>query len=432
MVAAVIPQLTRHADVVILATDAAARVLAVRHTNVIARAGVCTFVPRWMVRGAPLSDEDPGVAFVELRSPADLCAESDRGQTSPTQIRLSDSAGAERLLRALIAELRRLTPDVVLRTTPSSHIGVDELAATAAARIARRPIVRCVQDYYGVGFALGDGEHAVANVGVRDIATVDEAAAAMLAPRTGRQPVVVGWAALDGMLTGPGYAVARREGRQICGIDPSDRFVVYACGPDAEGSNEMIRDFQVVSTIVLSLADEGVRVRFGYREHPRQTAAERNQMRALSAEAEQRGILVSAMPRLSYRQCLATPDAIVSAMSMVNIDALALQSVARAECERTQGTTVSIYTTEEPTRALTHRLTGLDLLPTHRPGAGSLCATYADLANCLRIAFTDAAAWARLAVEADRLYLPDGRATERLVAFALGSHTGPSPSVLST
>ncbi len=246
-----------------------------------------------------------------------------------------------------IAELLRVfRPDILLRTTPAIHYGVDEAAVEAALREGIPCRFFCYQEYYGCGKAL----HSFPGT----VLTADAEAAALLR-RDGVDSVPIGWLSRLNYPDYPDIAHVRAETRARLSLFETDVALLYCA--TASGAFEAERE------IFSNLASRVGQARLYLKLHPRNTQSERQQYRAMLPPG---GICLEG--GLSYGALLSFADYIVSPASAINVDALSYQLASSPSVPHA----VSIYTSGECTRAIVRRATGLDQLPPGLPGHGSL------------------------------------------------------------
>ena len=302
-VEAVLPALRDHCDVVILATGPAAARFATRPAD-------CeTWGPHphqvrfeAPIRPAPAGGIDPGWTTV---------------------IDPSDTAGCAQLLRAVRAVIAEVRPDVVLRTTPSEGIGIDEVLATAAAPI---PTV-AFQDFYGLGWGLGPGEHPVADTPAARVLVVDEAAADMVERHASVPSTVVGWAHLAHVATWPQHERLRsqhhRSGRRQVGIIGA-------------AVDEPVSEVHRFSPIAEAYVAAGALV--AYRPHPRTPARIAADIQARLPRGDHGAQLAG-----TVQAALAAVDVVISDSSILNLEAMAYVSTDAAAVTDPWAGTTSAY-----------------------------------------------------------------------------------------
>lgn len=391
-VMAAIPKLSESLNIVILATDAAAYSLSQRYSEHLNQYTVR------VIEICPRSDESVGHLA--------------------TQLSLDDHEG----MNVLLAELKRvatqIAPDIVLRTTPSHSIGIDELLPVALRSTGYCGPILCLQDYYGIGLALKHDEHPVANVGVDAVATIDESARRMLEARLGIRATVVGWVAHEEYLSGEPYRRVREEARDMLGLH-DEKLILYAgiCSNLPEEND--VKDFGQMIRAVSLLSKRRDKIKFGYKLHPRVTKTEAELYDTIATQAAREIDLIDLRNFPSHRHYLAAPDLIVSAASAFNLEALAYGSVDRSANGNPDDATVSLYTTGAYAQAAMKQLTGISLLPTHEEHGGSLTSSYESLDALLEQGLFDSTLRARVLMIADRIYQPTGDAVPKLVDFIL-------------
>jgi hypothetical protein len=330
---------------------------------------------------------------------------------STTQIDPADLASAARLVRELRVFFSSFMPDLFLRTTPSSLIGIDELAPAALRSGGFRAPIHCLQDYYDVGLALRDDEHPVAKVGIDAIATVDEAAARSVRERSGRDATVVGWASFDKYLTGLPYRAARVSGRRLLGLPENGKLVLYAGIRAGLPDGTDLLDFEQCLAALVDYSALRPEVRVALRTHPRCPPEERLAYQQLCQTYDRR-IRFQSIDRLTeFRQVLAAPDALLSPASALNLDALAYAAT------DPNPETQSVFLTGPYARAAFQASAGSALPPTHQSGSGSFLSGYETLGDILDQALFSPTDQAAAAARAAALYRPDGACALRLARF---------------
>jgi hypothetical protein len=406
-VIAAIPKLSASLHVVILATDSAARSLMERYAKHLYEQNVTIWLDLWSP--GVFRKVEPGEKIRDLPSVA---------TNSPTQLRLNDHDGMNRLLPELVRLSAEIQPDIVLRTTPSHSIGVDELMPVALRSTGYNGPILALQDYYGVGLALGDDEHRIANVGVDAIATIDENASRMIQERLGIEATVVGWVAHETYLTGESHRKVRDEARAVLTL-VDEKLILYAGICSNLPDDNDVKDFVEVVRAVASLRKRQSKIRFGYKLHPRTGKEEAAKYHSFAAQAASEIGLIDLPAFPSQRHYLAVADLIVSPASAFILEALAFGSVDR-EKDPNQ-TTVSLYTTGAYAQTAMKQLTGYSLLPTHEEDGGSLCSNYDLLDEMLERGLFDRNLRATVSENAARIYRPPGNSVAKLVDFILSS-----------
>ena len=187
---------------------------------------------------------------------------SSKSRPVPTMwasVGLEDRATALRLLDACAQLVAAVNPQLIIRTTTAEGLGPDEVVPTVAEDV---PTI-CVQDFYGVGFALTDGEHPVAQRGV-DVLCVPDPWAMEQAQRRGVQRVqAVGWTILDDIASwGADYPESRET--------PSPHRIGLV-----GGANGLDFELDLLGEAGAVLKDFSVE----YRPHPRLSAEDQTSVR---------------------------------------------------------------------------------------------------------------------------------------------------------
>jgi hypothetical protein len=305
----------------------------------------------------------------------------------------TDLAGAERVLEGCRQLLAACNPDVVVRTTPSTGIGPDELVATAAAV----PTL-CIQDFYGLGSALA-GRHAVANKPVAGVVTIDAWAEQMVRDHTGLPTVSAGWIAHERFLHFPSYRTTRNAARQACGLLADDRLVlIVGSSPDIPLGAE--RELLEAVAKIGSAAPRNQRTCFAYRSHPRRPA---KSVELLKSVMDDRSMCMVQLPVvLSPAQFLAMPDIVISRASVLNIEVLAY---AATEKEHVSLLPLSVYVYDD-SEPLFDGYWGHQSPPTHRHAAGNLIAGPYDLVDQIIDNWNDSPSRRELDLRARTQYAP--------------------------
>lgn len=272
-----------------------------------------------------------------------------------------DTAG----LRAGLGFCTRLfddvRPDVVIRTTPSTGWGPDELIATA---VAGRVSVIGVQDFPGLGTALRAGSHPAVERGADTVLAPDEVATGWLRTCAGVPADSIGWLAHDRFHTAPPYDEQRAIGRQSAGFSAGQICVlVIGSGPDVAFTEEA--DLVAEAAGIVGALSPAV-ARIGYRPHPRRAAGDA----ALLQDALAAHVPVTAriLPRdlAPGLAGLAMADVVVSRASVMNLE---LEAYAATWTSR--HVPLSAYLMDED-QFFIAGYWGPQAPATHRPGGGSL------------------------------------------------------------
>jgi hypothetical protein len=397
LILGLLPNLAEYMELHIIATDAALQLLLDRGRHTLRD---CATV-LW-------THGTQGFHRVDLSAPPALPPPA---TFSATQIDPADLASAERLVRQLSVFFSSFRPDLFLRTTPSSLIGIDELAPAALRSGGFRTPIHCLQDYYDVGLALRDNEHPVAKVGIDAIATVDEAAARSARERSGRDAAVIGWASFDKYLTGLPYREARVSGRRLLDLPKNGKLVLYAGIRSGLSNGNDLLDFEQCLASLVDYSALRPELRVALRTHPRCPPEEQLAYQTLCQKYDKRIRFQSIDQLTEFRQVLAAPDALLSPASALNLDALAYAAT------EPDPETQSVFLTGPYARAAIRASVGPALPPTHQPGNGSFLADYETLGDVLDQALFSPADQAAAAARAAALYRPDGACALRVARF---------------
>lgn len=244
----------------------------------------------WLVAAAPPAAQmltglrgRPGVDLIEMDPSAKVSV-----------------AAARRLLE-------QVRPEVVIRTTPATGDGLDEVIAVA---VAGSVPVLCVQDFPGLGQALGADAGAAPDL----VLTVDDESASWLRHRTAAPAVGIGWLGLERLRTGPPPSFLRDRVRHLLGLSSPVLLVV------GSSSDISVRDELAMLEEAADLPLRGQSPQMIYRVHPRRDAEEAKALhRVVSAPLPD-----GALDDLTEREVLSLPDAVVSMASMFNLEVLAV------------------------------------------------------------------------------------------------------------
>ncbi|PEK39641.1 hypothetical protein CN568_24160 [Bacillus pseudomycoides] len=274
------------------------------------------------------------------------------------------------ILESMIKFFKEIDFDIVIRTTPVTGIDVDEILPTAVRNVGYSGPILGIQDYYGVGNILNDGEDDLLKYGVTHLATVDNLAVEIMKHRFSGPIRSTGWLAHDLFLRSDPLSMVRENIRSSLGISQNQKVVFYACS-----ALQYESDFIGFEHVLTSLVELNLDVTFLYKVHPRMTHREISKYADILNEFG-KGLKVVPEDEFSdYLEYLAVSDLVISTASMVNLDTLAYTTL--------QGSfndvPVSLYIEDDCIRQAILKATGLLTLPTHLAGHGSLCTNLLDL-----------------------------------------------------
>lgn len=319
-----------------------------------------------------------------------------------------DVGAATRLAAELI---QKHQPDLLVRTTPTGGVGLDEFLIQADRELGAATPALALQDCHGIGqrLALPHPDPAY------HVLTVDDRAAAEVETVWDAPAKAAGWLAHLRFSTGIGYAEARGRARRKLGLsDGAAQVLIVGSSSDVDPR----REIAMVAAVAAELREivGSTPLRYAYRPHPRRPALEGAALR------EEVGSLLAPLKAndlsaLTYRELLASLDVVISAASVMNVEALAY---ARTEAGAGAELPLSVYPVpdEGPLFAgdwSRHRPS------THLPGNGSLLPAPGKGPPGLSRAFHDPGVRRRLAQETSA-YLPDpsGAAFRRCLDDLLG------------
>lgn len=312
------------------------------------------------------------------------------------------------LLQALTAFLKTISFDIVIRTTPSSGIDVDEILPTAVRSLGYTGPILAIQDYYGVGNLLNNGEDTLLKYGVTHLATVDNLAMDLMKTRFTGSIHSVGWIAHDSFLKATPFHLIRQEKRNILGVTNKDLIVFFAC---SALNNEV--DLVVFEHVLKSLQKLNLEFSFLYKVHPRMTNREISKYKDIINKNGKGIRLISEESFSTYLEFLAVPDLIISTASMVNIDALAYATIEK----NFENAPVSLYIEDKFIRKAIQQDTGIDVLPTHLSGHGSLCTNLLCLKETIYRGLVDHTLRENTLIEAANYFKPKNASTNRLLNY---------------
>jgi hypothetical protein len=294
--------------------------------------------------------------------------------------------------RSLLAGCRRLAdavaPDLVIRTTPATGLGADELMATA---VDGQVPVLCVQDFPGIGLTLGTGQHPVAVQGPDVVAVPEQDSARWVEQRHGVPACALGWVAHERFARFPPYATVRDQVRTRLGL--AGQRVVLVAGAAAEVPEAREAALLAAACGLRDLSAVAP-VRLLYRQHPRRDAATAGRLRRLFAQAAGDAAVTVPGP-VAGPDLLAVADLVVSGSSVLNLEVLAYASSARSSPDCGPGISgdvppmpVSVFC-GEPAEPVFAGYWGPRPPVTHRPGGGSLLTSPAALPADVAAALAD-------------------------------------------
>lgn len=255
------------------------------------------------------------------------------------------------LISSMTNIIREISPDVILRTTPATHYGIDEAVAEAVKEAGTPCRMLCYQDYYGCGHALKNFNGT--------ILTLDKEASHLLL-RDGIRSIPIGWLSMLNYLQLPSYSTVREKTRCKLHAEPDQILLLYCmtASGDIDAESEIFSRF-------LSRNHENQKQRLFIKTHPRNSKAEIQRYLALLKNTS-----YETADTLRYEEVLAFPDYIISPASAVNVDALSYQICNGLH----ELKTISVYTEGVYTCRLIQKATGYSSLAPGRRGNGSLIA----------------------------------------------------------
>lgn len=324
-IAAVLPYLAKHYNVTVVATDAGLSTLIMRFREQIDNIQIYyLYHNQWKLYSKQCED----------------WKKADKAEFDWEDAKLNQ-------LRNKLAELIEfIHPDVVLRTTPTIKMGIDEIVADVCGRISLDIRCLCYQEDYGCGINLGSVPNPVA--------VVDRHAQNML-EEVAINSVVVGWLGQNIYQYYTPYNVARSLARQKLGIYDYECVILYSLG--ASRSFEL--DLEHFKTVLNQIS----KCKIYYKFHPRNTA---NQRRLIQDVAKDKAIMLP--ETISYDEAISFPDFILSVASALNQDSLQYQ----IECHEEKLNTISVYTKGTISSGILISTIGVSELPHIRDGMGSV------------------------------------------------------------
>lgn len=298
----------------------------------------------------------PLAARVLAESYPDTFARVSVVDISVGELEAGDTAGLSMVLDRCARLFDDVRPDAVVRTTPATGWGPDELVATAVA--GRVPVI-ALQDFPGIGTALRSGAHPVGHLGADVVLAPDDTAAGWLRSILGVPAAAVGWLAHDRFHRLEPYDEQRAAARASAGLASDETCVlVIGSGPDVARARE---EQLVVEAAGIASALSPAPVRCGYRPHPRRPVDDGHVLQ---------GVLTGMVPTppcpTDGFATLAMADVVVSRASVMNLELMAYAATWSA-----RHVPLSAYVMDEHEPFIAGYW-GPERPPTHRPGGGSL------------------------------------------------------------
>ncbi|MEV4362639.1 hypothetical protein [Nonomuraea sp. NPDC049625] len=309
-----------------------------------------------------------------------------------------DLEGARRILADCADVLEAWKPDFVVRTTPSTGIGCDELIATA---VAGRVPVLGLQDFPGLGQALGEAEHPVAWRPCDAVATVDEIAADWVTRFKGVVARPIGWCAHDRFRSAAPYADTRRRVRGLAGLSTESAMLVIGASADVPEDQEAAILREVANLVRWDAVGGAGPIRPNYRPHPRRPEDSVERLRQLF-DKTMGGVAFELSRDIADAELRACADIVISHASVVNLETMAYASLSRELMRRP----LSVYFRPTSGEPLFHGYWGPEAPSTHMPGRGSLIADPSAFAELVGQACGDPELWDSTADTGSRLYGP--------------------------
>jgi len=394
-----LPRLTTVYNVHLLVTDTALQILSERYMNVI----------------------EMGIFIYSFNAELQRIERLDRSMLYSlsrvgTQFNEDDHKNIENFCDIIHNWLENIQFDLYIRTTPSSHIGIDEIIPTVMKNANYNQPILCLQEYYGVGKCLLDNEHRLLTKGPDAILTVDELAERHLLNCGCKVPIhIIGWPAYDGLLTGIPFSTARNEGRSKLGLQDGHKLLLYAsiCS-DLPDDNDL-KDFEMLMTAILSL-NNTKNIRVWLKNHPR-TRTEELEKYSLLKERLLGNVHFVDGSILDYHECLASADLIVSPASALNIDAMAYAATIPGGAVKHSifRQPVSLYTIGKYSKMAMKNATGLDILPTHEAGRGSVISDYNELDTMVSRSLYDKSFRQKFISESRMIFKPKGNMAGKIM-----------------
>ena len=250
-------------------------------------------------------------------------------------------------LRNKLAELiKSVHPDVVIRTTPTIKIGIDEIIVEICSECFPNVRCLCYQEDYGCGVYLEKMPN--------PIAVIDRYAQKML-EQASIDSVVVGCLGQSLYKYYKPYDVARSLARKKLGIGDAECVVLYCLGASTA--------FELELDHFITVLNQMNTCKMYYKFHPRNTEMQRKMIQEVSKD---RAILLP--EPFPYDETISFPDFILSIASALNQDSLQYQ----IECNKDTFHTISVYTKGEISSAVLNSTLGVSELPHTQEGMGSL------------------------------------------------------------
>ena len=333
-IAAVLPYLVKHYEVMIIATDT----------------GLSTLIMRF-------GDQIEGIkVFYLCQNQWKIFSKRCEDWKNADILEFEYEVLKFDLLRDKLVELiQAVRPDVVLRTTPAIKIGIDEIIVEVCSRISSDIRCLCYQEDYGCGIDLERMQN--------PIAVVDIHAQQML-KRASINSVVVGCLGQSIYKKYKPYCVARSLARGKLGIRDDECVVLYSIGAS--------RSFELELEHFTTMLNRMNTHKVYYKFHPRNTDAQRKMIQDVSKE---RAIMLPEF--FPYEETISFPDFILSIASALNQDSLQYQ----IECNEVELHTISVYTKGKISSAVLLSTLGVSELPHLQEGMGSIIINEEDISD---------------------------------------------------
>ena len=289
--------------------------------------------------------------------------------------------------------VRKIKPDIALRTTPALKWGIDELLPRVMKELNQYDKLRCYQEYYGSGRAIKDWENPVANVGCKSFATVDDIAKNIKEYKE-KDVKTIGWMNQGQFLKFKSYNDARNNFRRNNGV--TNDFCILYC---TIATNQIEKELQHFKYFLNAVKKSNNANKVFCKFHPRNTKEEIQKYIDLANEAE---IQIEFLYNEKYDEILSFPDVLVSATSAVNIDCLEYQMLNLDSIN-----TVCVYSDGALTKSFFMKAIEKETLPTHPNGSGNVIVDEETYNNIFDKIQNNKVYYNYLYNEAEKLYKTD-------------------------
>lgn len=289
--------------------------------------------------------------------------------------------------------IKRINPDIALRTTPALKWGIDELLPRVMKELNKYEKLRCYQEYYGSGRAIKDFENPVAKVGCKSFATVDDIAKNIKEYKE-KDVKTIGWMNQGQFYKYNNYNDARNNFRKNYGLD--NDFCILYC---TIATNQIEKELQHFKYFLNAIKKSNNANKVFCKFHPRNTQEEIEKYINLVNES---GIQVKFLYDEKYDEILSFPDVLVSATSAVNIDCLEYQMLNLDKIN-----TFCVYSEGALTKSFFMKAIEKETLPTHQNGSGNIIVNEETYNNIFDNIQNDKIKYNYLYNEAEKLYKTD-------------------------